>query len=84
MAIQKKPPTRATTADIMSKAPPSQPPRVLERAAASVKETQKVALTQISAKIPTELHRQVRIKCLQEGVEMQRVIADLLAVWVRK
>ena len=44
----------------------------------------KPVLKQISAKIPTDVHTQVRIKCLQEGVEMQHVIADLLADWVRK
>jgi len=44
----------------------------------------KPTLRQISAKIPTDIHRQVRIKCLQQGVEMQHVIADLLADWVRK
>ena len=46
--------------------------------------TPKPALKQISAKIPTDVHTQVRIKCLQQGVEMQHVIADLLAEWVRK
>ena len=46
--------------------------------------TAKPALKQISAKIPTDVHTQVRIKYLQEGVEMQHVIAELLADWVRK
>ena len=46
--------------------------------------TAKPVLKQISAKIPTDVHTQVRIKCLQQGVEMQHVIAELLADWVRK
>lgn len=84
MAIQKKPAVKASLSEIMD-------------AKAQIKETQgasglatqsslsaKPALTQISAKIPTEVHKQVRIKCLQDGVEMQNVIAKLLAEWIRK
>ena len=84
MAIQKKPATRVSTAEIMqAKAQMLEEQGAAEQLAqTSVKA--KPALTQISAKIPTEIHRQVRIKCLQDGVEMQNVIAELLADWIRK
>jgi hypothetical protein len=87
MAIQKKPKAkvRATTADIMkAKTAPGEPIFGREKTTPLFKEIDKPALTQISAKIPAELHTKVRIKCLESGQEMQKVIAELLDTWVRK
>lgn len=84
MAIQKKPAVRASAAEIMRAKAQVQEMEVAPDSAAPVSAKAKPMLTQISAKIPTEIHRQVRIKCLQDGVEMQNVIAELLAGWIRK